>query len=139
MRKLFLAVTIVFLGTTIGCSQTTSSKDSTNKATITFTETDHDYGTIAWGGDGSFNFEFKNTGSEPLLLTDVRSSCGCTVPEWPKEPVKPGKSEKITVKYNTRISGKFNKTITVYSNASNTPVTLKIHGTVEQRQENNNQ
>ncbi|HYX09758.1 MAG TPA: DUF1573 domain-containing protein [Bacteroidales bacterium] len=137
MRKLFLAVTIVFLSTTIGCSQTSSSKDSTKKATISFTETSHDYGTVAWGGDGTYNFVFKNTGSEPMLLTDVRTSCGCTVPVWPKEPIKPGKSDKITVKYNTRISGKFSKTITVYSSAANSPVTLKIHGTVEQRKENN--
>ena len=76
-------------------------------------------------------FVFKNTGKEPLILKNVRSSCGCTVPEWPKEPIKRGSKGTIKVSYNTRITGSFSKSITVYSNAEGEPVVLKIKGKVD--------
>ena len=65
-----------------------------------------------------------------LIITNVKSSCGCTVPSYPKEPVKKSKKEKIHVKYDTKRIGNFNKTITVYSNAKNSPVKLHIKGEV---------
>lgn len=98
---------------------------------IFFTETEHDYGSIPYKGDGECTFTFKNTGKEPLILTNVRSSCGCTIPQWPKEPFKKQKKGTITVKYDTRIVGAFSKSIRVYSNASNSPVVLTIKGKVE--------
>ncbi|MGC8865655.1 MAG: DUF1573 domain-containing protein [Bacteroidales bacterium] len=89
-----------------------------------------DYGTIQQGADGSSFFAFKNTGTEPLVLSEVRSSCGCTVPRWPREPILPGKSDTIKVKYDTKRLGQINKTITVISNAVNNPVVLRIKGDV---------
>lgn len=92
-----------------------------------------DYGTIQQGADGSSYFAFKNTGTEPLVLSEVRSSCGCTVPRWPREPIMPGKSDTIKVKYDTKRLGQINKTITVISNAINNPVVLRIKGDVVEK------
>jgi hypothetical protein len=114
-----------------GCSQTPGKTEIINGAGIQFETTEHDFGTLPEKGDGTFAFVFKNTGKEPLILKNVRSSCGCTVPEWPKEPIKKGGKGTIKVSYNTRITGSFHKEITVYSNAEGDPVVLKIQGKVE--------
>jgi len=94
-----------------------------------------DYGTVVKGQDsGVRTFEFTNTGDEPLVITNVRSSCGCTVPSKPEAPVMPGKSDKIEVKYNMSM-GTISKTITVESNATNVnggTVSLRIKGKVVQ-------
>lgn len=100
---------------------------------IEFKEETINYGDVVKGvDDGVRVFEFTNTGNAPLLLTNVQSSCGCTVPEWPKTAIDPGKSDKIIVKYNMN-PGPISKTITVESNAVNKPngvVPLRIKGTV---------
>ena len=87
-----------------------------------------DYGTVVKGVDsGVRTFEFTNTGDEPLVITNVRSSCGCTVPSKPEAPIMPGKSDKIEVKYNMGL-GPISKTITVESNATNiTNGTVKLY------------
>jgi hypothetical protein len=94
-------------------------------AIIAFTETSHDYGTIQKGSDGTYVFTFKNTGNIPLVLSNVRSSCGCTIPTWPKEPIAPGKTGEIKVIYNTNISGGFQKSITINSNSGTVVLTIK--------------
>ncbi len=101
-----------------------------NAPEISFTKTVHDYGTLFQGGDGHSEFEFTNIGKEPLILSSVKSSCGCTVPSWPREPIMPGKKEVIKVKYDTNRLGPINKTITVMSNAKTSPVVLKITGSI---------
>lgn len=92
-----------------------------------------DYGTVVKGVDsGVRTFEFTNTGDEPLVITNVRSSCGCTVPSKPEAPIMPGKSDKIEVKYNMS-TGPISKTITVESNAGNVEngtIALYIKGKV---------
>ena len=92
-----------------------------------------DYGTVKKSEDnGIRKFEFKNVGDAPLVITDVKTSCGCTVPTKPKEPIMPGKTGEIEVKYNMN-PGVINKTVTVESNAVNVTdgrVALKIKGTV---------
>ena len=75
-------------------------------------------------------FSFKNTGKEPLILTSVRASCGCTTPNWTREPVAPGDEGQIKVHYDTNRMNNFTKTITVQSNAGNGAVTLMIKGKV---------
>lgn len=97
---------------------------------IIFNTLVYDYGTIEQGGDGICEFSFTNRGDVPLVLTGVRSSCGCTVPEWSKEPIIPGQSGVIKVKYDTRRLGAINKSIVVNSNAINSTVILRITGTV---------
>lgn len=101
-----------------------------NAPDVSFTKTVHDYGTIFVGGDGNCEFEFTNTGKEPLILSSVKSSCGCTVPSWPREPILPGKKETIKVKYDTGRVGPINKSVTVLSNAKTSPVVLRITGNV---------
>jgi hypothetical protein len=97
---------------------------------IIFVKTLHDYGTIEQGGNGICEFKFTNKGKVPLILSNVQTSCGCTVPEWPKEPVLPGKTGVIKVKYDTNKLGAISRTITVISNAKNSVVTLTIKGNV---------
>ncbi len=93
----------------------------------------YDYGTIEYDSNGRCYFEFTNDSDQELIVNTVRTSCGCTRPEWPKEPVKPGEKGQIGVSYNTRLPGTFHKNITVYSNAVNSPVKLFIKGKVEKR------
>lgn len=102
-------------------------------AEITFTADEIDYGTVKAGSDGVRVFEFTNTGKAPLVISNVSSSCGCTVPSWTKEPVAPGAKGEIKVKYDTKRVGPIRKSITVTSNSKETPVkALRIKGTVTQ-------
>jgi hypothetical protein len=129
MKKIFMLIPIFLISVFIGCSQTTDQVAA--GAEIKFEDSSHDYGTIPYDGNGTFDFIYTNTGKEPLVLKNVNTSCGCTVPEWPKDPIAPGAKGTIKVKYNTKNIGSFTKTVTVYSNAVTNPVTLKITGTVE--------
>ncbi len=90
-------------------------------ASIEFNKEVHDYGTIKNGADGSCTFEFKNTGDSPLIISNAKGSCGCTVPDWPKEPIAPGASGVIKVNYDTMRTGEINKSVTITSNAVNAP------------------
>lgn len=133
MKKLFVTLVsiVAFSGFVFG--QDAPAKDNKNAPEIVFTSEVHDFGTIPYEGDGTYVFEFKNTGKEPLVLSDVHSSCGCTTPEWPKVPIKRGEKGKITVKYNTKIMGPFTKNVYVTSNAQTSRVTLTIKGTVSDK------
>jgi hypothetical protein len=103
----------------------------TSTAEIKFDKLDFDYGTIKQGGDPNGEFSFKNVGKEPLIISNCQGSCGCTVPSWPKEPIKPGASAVIKVHYDTKRVGPINKTVTVTSNSMTGVVTLHIKGMVE--------
>jgi len=126
----FIAITALFVS--FGCSQSQGNGKTVEGANITFREYEHDYGTMAFGADGTYEFIFTNNGTEPLILSTVRSSCGCTVPEWPKQPIAAGEEGKIKVSYNTKISGAFAKSISVYTNALEGPIVLTIRGKVEE-------
>jgi len=98
---------------------------------IEFTSQVVDYGEIERGSDGIRIFEFVNSGNQPLIISKVYSSCGCTIPKKPEAPIAPGEKGEIQVKYDTNRVGPIRKTITVNSNAESTPiVSLKIKGTV---------
>ena len=111
-------------------------------AKIEFKASDNtiDYGTVSKESDNGIRvFEFKNSGDAPLVIINVQSTCGCTVPTKPTEPIMPGKTGKIEVKYNMN-PGPIRKTITVESNATNYPngqIALKIKGEVIVKQEVN--
>lgn len=109
----------------------TNAEQATSLADIKFDKTVHDFGTIPQGGNGECEFKFTNTGKEPLVITNCMGSCGCTVPQCPKEPILPGKSGVIKVKYDTNRVGPFVKSVTVNSNAKSGVMTLQIKGTVE--------
>lgn len=101
-------------------------------AVIKFPTTSHDFGTVDEGVRATFEFEFTNIGDSDLILTNVQASCGCTVPTWPRQPIKPGQKDKITVVYNSSgRPGDFHKSITVTSNMKLDGVkTLFIQGKV---------
>ncbi|WP_343626160.1 DUF1573 domain-containing protein [Flavobacterium lindanitolerans] len=107
---------------------------------IEFKEETIDYGTVTKGEDNGLRvFEFKNIGDAPLIINDVKSSCGCTVPTKPQEPIMPGKTGKIEVQYNMN-PGPISKTITVQSNAVNKDsgiIPLRIKGNVIVKEEVN--
>jgi len=105
-------------------------------SSIEFSQTTHNFGIIPLGGDGTCEFEFTNTSEVPLVINMVKTSCGCTSPDWPKDPFEPGKKGHIRVKYNTNIAGSFYKSVTVYSNAKNSPAVLFIAGKVMQEKKN---
>jgi len=102
-----------------------------NAPTIEFESDVIDYGTVDYNGNGLREFAFTNTGKEPLIISRAKGSCGCTVPTWPKEPIMPGESGVIKVKYATNRSGRFTKTITISSNAKTPTKRLTIKGTVK--------
>lgn len=92
----------------------------------------HDYGTIPQGANGACEFTVTNTGDAPLIITQCKGSCGCTVPQCDTTPLKPGAKTVITVKYDTKRVGPINKSVTISSNATNTPEKIvRIKGTVE--------
>jgi len=126
MKKIFLSICLLSLGY-VAVGQGT--------ATITFDTLVVDYGTIIKGDDGVRQFKFTNTGTADLEITQVRSSCGCTIPKKPSAPIAPGDSDVIEVKYDTQRVGPIRKTITVASNASNGMVALKIKGEVQEEPE----
>jgi len=100
---------------------------------ISFNETEHDFGTVGEkDGNVTFDFVLKNNGNDPVVISNVQASCGCTRPVWTKEPIEKGKTGTISVTYSPlgRV-GDFIKTITVFTN-QNTPLYLKIRGTVAQ-------
>jgi hypothetical protein len=100
-------------------------------AVIEFEESTIDYGTIEKGADGVRIFKFINSGNTPLVINNVKASCGCTIPKKPNKPILPGDSGEIEVKYDTRRVMPFKKTISVSSNAVNSTVLLTIKGKVE--------
>lgn len=105
------------------------------KPAITFKTLTIERSNIPYGSDETFTFTFKNTGKEPIIISNVQTSCGCTTAKKPEAPVAPKKSADISVKYDTKRVGQFTKTITVSSNVSE-PIVLTIKGTVLP-QENN--
>lgn len=124
-RKILLFLLILPAFVTQVCSQS-------REATMTFKSESHDFGKLKeQDGDARFSFVFQNTGAKPIVITNVKSTCGCTTPNWTRKPVNGGEEGKIDVVYHAKgRPGNFHKSIIVYSNAQNSPVTLKISGTV---------
>jgi hypothetical protein len=121
MKRLFLIAVLLIAGYSV----------QAQSANISFEQETIDYGRIAKGSDGVRDFVFTNTGDAPLIITDVKSSCGCTIPKKPDGPIAPGATGTIQVKYDTKRVGPIRKTVTVYTNAENAKVkSLKIKGEV---------
>ncbi|MCC6601233.1 MAG: DUF1573 domain-containing protein [Crocinitomicaceae bacterium] len=127
MKKLILslAVSVGFLTAAYAQSQVVTGP------AITVDKEVHDYGTIPFGGNGTCEFKVTNSGTEPLILQKCKGSCGCTVPTCEPNPIMPGESSVITVKYDTKRAGAINKSVTITSNATNEPSkVVRIKGTV---------
>lgn len=143
MKKLFLlsflAVgfgSVSFAQSTPAIPVTTASAASVsdaNKSEFKFNDESHDFGTIVEATPASYEFNFTNIGKEPLILTNVIASCGCTTPKWSKEPILPGKTGNILVSYDTNRVGPFSKSVTISSNSKTPSKTLFIKGIVEKK------
>ncbi len=122
MKKLIAIAIFILAGVTAAQAQ--------KVAKMEFKSETIDYGEIKKGSDGLRVFEVKNIGDAPLVIEDVKSSCGCTVPKKPDAPIMPGETGEIQVKYDTKRVGPIRKTVTVYSNSDEPVKALKIKGAV---------
>ncbi len=138
MKHLLIAFLLIFGGTLVASAQ--DLKPNPNAPEISFENELHDFGTIDYAGDGTYAFKFTNIGKEPLIISDAKGSCGCTVPKWPKESVAKGQSSYINVSYDTKRQGPFTKTVTVTSNAGKgTTKVLTIKGVVKSQEQTDDQ
>lgn len=127
MKKVILSLALAFgmTGVVIAQNQVVTGPS------ITIDKDVHDYGDVPYGGDGTCQFKVTNTGTEPLIISNCKGSCGCTVPKCDSNPILPGETSVITVKYDTKRPGPINKSVTVNSNAVNEPVkVVRIKGNV---------
>lgn len=131
MKKLFTLFSAIAIGVVLN-AQTTVAQDVQPKVTqdaLSVKETEFDFGTIPQGKPVYHFFEVTNTGKDPMVISNVQTSCGCTTPEWSKEPIMAGGTTKIRVGYNAAAEGHFEKYITIMYN-QNGSKQIKIHGTV---------
>jgi hypothetical protein len=127
MKKIFSALLLAF-----GLITFVSAQEVANGPAISLDKVTHNYGTITQGANGACEFIVTNTGTEPLLISRCKGSCGCTVPKCEKDPIMPGATSAISVKYDTKRIGPINKSVTITSNASNEPTkVIRIKGKVE--------
>ena len=109
--------------------------DTDGAAAFQFTNTGGkiwDFGTIQQGDNPEFTFTFTNTGTEPMIISNAKGSCGCTVPQWPKEPIAPGESNEIYVKFNSKNKkGSQNKTVTITANTTPPTTKLRVTGQID--------
>ena len=130
MKKLLFTLSFL-LSAFIGTNGLFAQAAVESGAKIEFKKETHDYGNIDQYSDGTCEFIFTNTGNEPLVISSAKGSCGCTVPSWPKEPIAPGETGSIKVKYDTKRVGNIGKSVTLQSNAINEPAkTIRIKGNV---------
>ena len=141
MKKLFLTLTVASLVVFTSCKENATEKinqENVNKASerdsqaivfpsISFDKTEHDFGQIMNGTPVETTFSYTNTGKSPLVVTDIKSTCGCTVPQgWSKEPLMPGASSQFSVKFNGKGANKTSKTITLTTNTEKGREQVKI-------------
>lgn len=138
MKKIFAAVAL-FFGLVASAQEGGSVVPSIdpNAPEIKFETEVLDYGTVKYDANGVREFKVKNVGKSPLTISNVQGQCGCTAttidgkPGWPQEPILPGKSASIKVKYDTKRPGPFEKNVTITSNAKEPSKVVKIKGVVE--------
>jgi hypothetical protein len=146
MKKVFLVLSAICLIAFTSCKDDAASKvDDKNVAeaaerdaqagdfpVIKFDKMEHDFGEIMDGTPVETTFSYTNTGKSPLVVTNIKSTCGCTVPQdWSKEPLAPGESDKFTVKFNGKGNGNTMKAITVTANTETGSEVVKIKAFVK--------
>lgn len=132
MKKALFSLSVLLVtllsGFNLNAQETVSLKKG---AVIEMDKEIHDYGTIKQNADPFCFFEIKNTGSEPLIISKAKGSCGCTLPTYDKSPILPGETRKLKVRYDTNRTGNFQKNVTITSNAVNAPTkVIRIKGNV---------
>ena len=141
MKKIILSAAIVLSVSAITMAQTdkaasapasTATAVKTDGPMMKFEKEEYNFGAIKQGDKVEYAFEFVNTGKEPLIIAEAHGSCGCTVPEWPKQPLKKGEKGLIKITFNSAgKQGMQDKTVTITSNAANSPTVLHVKGNVE--------
>jgi len=131
MKKVLFTLSLICFVSVASFAQTNTAPANPDAGDFKFKEETWDFGTIPQGKPVKHSFAFSNEGKQPIVISNVQASCGCTTPTWPKEPILPGKSETIEVQYNAANPGGFNKSITITSNAASPSKMLYIKGTVE--------
>ncbi|GAB3932362.1 DUF1573 domain-containing protein [Larkinella terrae] len=121
MKKAFSLVVVFLAITTIAFAQ---------KGVIKFTKESHDFGKVPQGTPVTYTFEFTNTGTDPVVISNAQPSCGCTTPDWTKSAVLPGQKGFVKATYNAAAMGSFNKNVTVVSNAERASIPLNLTGEV---------
>lgn len=124
---------LIFIFIAVACNSISTNSD----AQISFLNKEQDWGTLSYKKPQTKQFVFSNPGDQPLVILDVKTSCGCTDPQWTSKPVKPGKTGSIDITYDSDFPGRFRKTITVFYNGKNSPDTLTIKGEVAYPEEMN--
>jgi hypothetical protein len=142
-----LAFGMMFAGLAMGQTKAQPKKPTTTKKpavvaapatpmtetpSFQWEKTSHNFGKIPQGNPVTVTFNFKNNGKQPLIITNAQASCGCTTPDWTKEPIAPGKSGYIKATYNAASVGPFSKSVTVTSNVGPEPTILTLSGEVEE-------
>ena len=123
MKKLFFVFAFLFVATLANA-----------QGVIKFKNESHDFGKIEDGVQATHTFEFTNTGTAPVVISNAQASCGCTTPDWSKEPIMPGKTGKVTASFNSQgRPGNFSKTVTVISNSETPQIVLSIKGEVNSK------
>ena len=146
MKKVILALSALCAFTFTSCKDDATSKiNSENVAAaaerdatagdfpvITFNEKEHDFGTIVNGTKVETKFKYTNTGNAPLVVSNIKSTCGCTIPSnWNRDPIAPGESAEFTVNFNGKGNNQVQKTITLTTNTEKGTETVKIKAFVE--------
>lgn len=136
MKKIFTLLLMFALVTGVTFAQSTApateeaAPAAVDGPVMSFETMTVDYGTIEQNSDPLRSFLFTNTGNAPLQITHAKGSCGCTVPDYPKQPIMPGEQAKIDVRYDTKRIGKFVKTVTLTTNETAGRQKLTIKGEV---------
>jgi len=128
MRK--LVILVLLLSVIVSCANKNEQSAKKSGQEIFFAQSTYDYGEIEEDSEGLYVITFKNIGDGAIVINRVRSTCGCTIPSWPRKPIESGEEGEIEVKYNTALLGSFMKSVYVYSTAANSPVKLTVKGKV---------
>ncbi|MEM7103759.1 MAG: DUF1573 domain-containing protein [Bacteroidota bacterium] len=138
MKNLLLATLFLFMGIGFNATAQDTTKDAPNAETVALKETPaaswdadrHNFGEIPQGTPVTHSFTIKNLQADPLLIDNVRTTCGCTAPSWTKDPILPGEETTIEISFNAAKEGKFNKVVKVYLSGQKEPEFLIIQGEV---------
>lgn len=126
MKTIFSLFVAFFVLATVSYAQ---------KGVMKFAKETHDFGKIEQGKPVTHVFEFKNTGTDPVVINDAQASCGCTKPSWTREPIMPGKTGTVSATFNAAAAGQFTKSVTVTSNAEAGQTVLYLKGEVATQKE----
>jgi hypothetical protein len=130
IKRILVIVLSIYVPVSVSGQTKSVNTIDANAPKIVFGKTSHDFGELTLYTPAFCEFKFYSRGKAPLILSEISATCGCTVPSWPKKPIAPGDSGTIVINYLPDETGVIDKNVSVFSNASKTPVTLELKGRV---------